>query len=183
MKKTLIGIAVVILAWMIGYVVGRNREPMTEVITQLDTLIVRDTIVREKPKEVAKWRTDTIYVAVSDTITLRDTTFIVLPREMKEYRSDDYLARVSGYEPCLDYIEVYPKTAYITKTETIKQKEKKNSIGIGIEANYSNAMNLPIQLEYSRQVLPWFSIYGYWEYELIRKNFGVGIGTQISIGF
>lgn len=183
MKKTLIGIAVVILAWVIGFVVGRNREPMTEVVTQLDTLVVRDTIVREKPKEVAKWRTDTIYVAVSDTITLRDTTFIVLPREMKEYKSDDYLARVSGYEPSLDYIEVYPKTSYITKTETVVEKRKMHSVSFGIEANYSIGMNIPIQLEYSRMVLPWFSIYGYWEYELIRKNFGVGIGTQISIGF
>lgn len=58
-----------------------------------------------------------------DTVTIHDTIFI--ESEQKEYQSENYRAWVSGYQPSLDSIEVYPKTKIITRT-----KKRKWSIGI-----------------------------------------------------
>lgn len=152
-------------------------------MVQVDTVEVRDTIEIEKPivKEVTK--TEKIYVEVRDTVTIHDTTYVVLQRESKTYKGEDYYAEVSGYEPSLDRIEVYPKTTTIYKTETKAEKKRNHSLSVGIEVNYSNAFYMPIQVEYAYSISQWLSVYGYAEHELFTRQFGVGIGTQVSIGF
>ncbi len=56
-----------------------------------------------------------------------DTTFVEVPVpiETKHYGGkpgDNYEAQVSGWHPELDWIKVFPKTAYITETKVIKKK-------------------------------------------------------------
>lgn len=83
-------------------------------------VIVRDTISVQKPvfREILK--TDTIRVTLTDTIVRGDTVY--LPKTQKYYEDDDYRAWVSGYEPSLDSLQVFPKT--ITKTATLKEWRK-----------------------------------------------------------
>ena len=58
---------------------------------------------------------------ITDTLRVRDTVYSVLNRQIKEYRDSLYYAQVSGYDPTLDFIEVYPRTVVISKTETTTQ--------------------------------------------------------------
>ena len=114
---------------------SRNREDTgapsdTIFIFHTDTSYIRDTVFVYYPRPVS--------VLVSDTLIVRDT---VLLKEHKFYKDSLYEAWVSGYEPSLDSICVFPVTKTITNTITntvIETKEvKKNTpFGIGIQAGY-----------------------------------------------
>ena len=94
------------------------KPPKTIIKTEVEEVIVRDTIIVLKPTEIERRIVDTLYVAVRDTIVRNDTT---------------YRAVVSGYSPRLESIEVYPTTIYRTKTEYQNQKF---SLGIQVGIGY-----------------------------------------------
>lgn len=106
-------------------------------MVQRDTLIVYDTIRLEKPAEIRYVRTkEVIKVPIHDTVRIHDTTFLLLKKEVREYRDSMYYAKVSGYDPSLDYIEVYPKTTTISKTETVVQKPSPWRYGVTVGLDY-----------------------------------------------
>lgn len=55
-------------------------------------------------------------------IVQNDATYIVLDREVKEYRDSTYYARISGYDPQLEQIDIFQKTIEITKEKTLYKK-------------------------------------------------------------
>lgn len=138
-KQILIIIAVLLATALIGYVVGRSHPRDIEQIVKIDTLVRYDTIKIDKPVEVRYVQTTkTIRIPVRDTIRLKDTTYVVLPKEVKEYRDSQYYAKVSGYQPSLDYIEVYPKTTTISKTETIVQSRSPLYYSLDLQLDYGS---------------------------------------------
>ena len=79
------------------------------------------------------------YWSYYDTLFVHDT---ILIREEKVYKDSTYTAWVSGYQPNLDSIEVYPRTVtnYITNEVTkmvtkIKKPKWVISVGGGIGYN------------------------------------------------
>lgn len=114
---------------------SRNREDTgapsdTIFIFHTDTSYIRDTVFVYYPRPVS--------VLVSDTLIVRDT---VLLKEHKFYKDSLYEAWVSGYEPSLDSICVFPVTKTITNTITntvieTKDVKKNTPFGIGIQAGY-----------------------------------------------
>ena len=115
---------------------------------------------------------------------MRDTVYLVLNRQIKEYRDSLFYARVSGYDPELDYIEVYPKTVVISKTETtIQDVTKRNAIALGLEANYFGSTHIPIYLEYSNMLHKNVGMYGRILYDLPTQSLGVGLGVKVCVGW
>jgi len=118
-----------------AFVLGRRtavEEPQTieRVVTKVDTF---------KAVETAYFRVfvkDTIRVAVTDTIRLRDTLFVEIPREVKEYRDSTYFARVSGFQPELEYIEVYSRTTEVTRTERVPAPRLSVGVQLGAGLQY-----------------------------------------------
>ena len=110
---------------------GHDTPPEKVVETRVDTLVVRDTIRAYKPVPFNVYVVDTLYVPVPIPGG-RDTVWAQLPREAKEYRDPDttYWAVVSGVEPRLDSIEVYPKTVFIEKAQTVYAEPSPWSWGI-----------------------------------------------------
>lgn len=111
------------------YQCNKNNNRIVEInnveTIRQDTLIVRDTLKFYKPKPIfVKSEIDTLYI--------NDTTFIELPKETKVYRDSTYEAQISGFQPNLDYISVFPKTTYIT-TEKVSYIEKKRHFNHGIQ--------------------------------------------------
>jgi hypothetical protein len=125
-----ITIATIVASYYTGYNRGYNQG-YSKVITDVtcDTIVKVDTIVREKPVVRTQHIVDTMLVAVRDTIHHLDTAYIALPRTEKVYTDSTYKAKVSGYEPSLDYIEVYPYTLTIFKTKTIHKEAPHWSVG------------------------------------------------------
>ena len=182
-KKILISITLIAAAWLIGYIGGRNYTSKPIPSATVDTLFVRDTLIVDKPAEVRyEQSVETILVPIHDTTIIHDTTYLVLRREIKEYQGEDYFARVSGYNPCLDYIEVYPKNVVISKTETTTQSVTKcNQLVLGIEAEYLCTPYIPIYLEYSRMLHKNIGIYGRLIYDLPTRTYGAGLGAKLQI--
>lgn len=138
---------IVVLALMVGsFFFGRATKVVEEVDTHIerDTIIVRDTIREYYPQEVnsSLSRIEKQYLRVGmplivlrDTVTEVDSVLVEIPIEAKEYKSEEYYAIVEGYNPRLKSIEVYPRTAYITTTETIKER-KRWGVSLGVQGGY-----------------------------------------------
>lgn len=103
--------------------------------TTTDTIKVTDTVYECRidtvhygfPVLVDDEVVDTLYLTKTEILKDTDSVFVKLPISQKHYAQDSvYDAWVSGYEPSLDSISVYPKTEYITitnetKIETVKE--------------------------------------------------------------
>lgn len=125
----LVGVALVacmLVTFQIGKGLGYDRG-FVEALNQphkADTIWKTDTHFVDRPVE--KWRTKEklvyVPVKVDSLITIHDTTYVALEREIKGYKGEHYEAQVSGVEPSLDWIKVFPKTAYIQNTVVQKKK-------------------------------------------------------------
>lgn len=101
---------------------------------KVDTLIQRDTIRLEKPVFQTKYIDRVQLVKVTDTIRLKDTLYMAMEREVKGYEGEDYKAQVSGIDPALDWVEVFPKTLTIQQQVQVPSPQRWKRIGWGVSA-------------------------------------------------
>ena len=136
-KVIAILLGVIAILGMVGtFFWGRASVKSVEVTTtkiERDTIIKHDTIKQSYPVEVEREVVRTEYKYL--TRVERDTVLVEIPIEEREYKDEEYRAIVEGYNPRLKYIEVYPKTAYITTTETIKER-KRWGFTLGAQGGY-----------------------------------------------
>lgn len=164
----------------------RNTEP------QRDTVVVQK-IVGYTPLEL---KANTIKLDVSKLSTMAmvfipyDSTkivykdrvqYIAAKRQYFYTKTDEAEIWHSGVDSTIDSLSLLFPMTTIVQTERVERKPRKHAIGIGIEANYNTTLNMPVQLEYTYNVKQWLSVYGYAEYELFRKQFGIGAGTKMFI--
>lgn len=143
-----------LLGGIIGYgVFGRGKA--TDYVSERDTSTYIDTIpyYHPVPKDsaVIRYVTRTLPVKRRDSSTtnksdtflaenyahnpsdnIRDSAAVVIPITQKRYEGDDYRAYVSGYEPRLDSIFVFPKTTVIHE----RSYKPPNKWHIGITGGY-----------------------------------------------
>ena len=108
---------------------------------EIQVVVKRDTL-RLNPvlKEIHKVTHDTIKIVMNDTIVRRDT--IYLEREQRVYEDEEYKAFVSGFQPRLDSIYVYPKTIYETKVSTRKEWRRFTygvQVGMGVVMPFNSS--------------------------------------------
>lgn len=126
-------ILIAALAFCLGWC---SRSPTKDNIRTIDTV----TSVHV----VAKVDVDTQYILSpqpyiawidnSDTIHVSDTCCHL--REYREYQDSNYYAKVSGVQPRLDELRVYPKTVYETQYIYRDIVGKPKRWGIGLSAGY-----------------------------------------------
>jgi hypothetical protein len=129
----LVAVALLVAAFLVGRCSVPRVAPESHIVERVDTVIVRDTITCERPIYRTK------YVSVTDSVrvVVHDTVVVSVPREMRVYEDSLYRAEVSGVDPTLDRIEVYPQTKIVTRTETrdIFVTSRKRW-GIGVQVGY-----------------------------------------------
>jgi hypothetical protein len=108
-------------------------------ISKTDTFTKVDTIHDSVPYPIYETLDREIQVPFPVYVTLegntvRDTVYVRVPITAKEYRTDDYRLSISGYSPSLDYIEIYRKTEYVTRTINRRW-------GVGVMAGYGVGRN------------------------------------------
>lgn len=120
-------LAAFFICCLASYFTGESKgykRGISELTTKTDTIWRTDTHFVDRPVE--KWHEveKLVYVPVNDTtlIHVHDTTYVALEREIKGYSGDNYEAQVSGIQPELDWIKVFPKTAYIKETKMVKRR-------------------------------------------------------------
>lgn len=136
--KCLLYILIAALAFCLGWC---SRSPTKDNIRTIDTV----TSVHV----VAKVDVDTQYILSpqpyiawidnSDTIHVSDTCCHL--REYREYQDSNYYAKVSGVQPRLDELWVYPKTIYETQYIYRDIVCKPKRWGIGLSAGYGVGRN------------------------------------------
>lgn len=133
-----VGVGVAMLSFAaLGFVFGRKHAlKLVSAATKTDSVVVirRDTIRLEKPVFVTKYVDRVQLVKVTDTLRLKDTLYVAMEREVKGYEGEDYKAQVSGIEPCLDWVEVFPKTITIQQQVPVPSPQRWKRIGWGVSA-------------------------------------------------
>lgn len=190
MKKYIILLAILVLGMVIGWLC-RGYHFREEV-----KMVESDTVYVYKYKSYSHvdlkgstYKLDVPVVGVPDIIFIREDStaveyrdsirYITAPREFFYTMTPEVEIWHSGIDSRIDSLNVFMRNTSITHVVT--PKEKKHSIGIGIEANYATALSVPIQLEYSYMVKPWMSLYGYAEYEPFRRQLDIGLGMKMFI--
>ena len=108
------GLFFALAAFVFGYKLSNHSEPTELIRTDTVTVIIRDTMVVEKPTEIYRYiiRYDTIrtndIVIITDTVTGEQQA--VVPIEQSVYADSTekakYTAYVSGYRAALDSIQI-----------------------------------------------------------------------------
>lgn len=129
-------IACCIIAFLGGY--DYSSKHCYNVCTVTDTIIKTDTVTLAPDtvyREVSLGE-KVVKVVVHDTLCRTDTVEVSLPYVQREYRDSNYSAWVSGYEPTLDSIRVFPRTITVHERVTVKEKSRRwgvfGGIGIGV---------------------------------------------------
>lgn len=196
MKTKIILIAVVLTAILGAFYLGQNRGVR---VTQqwyadhMDTTSVTqiDTNIDNTPKP------DTVYLAgkpvpypvyvpgeapAPEVIVKDSIVYMMLPRVVKEYKTEDYLAKVSGVEPNLDYIETYNKT--ITNTVYVPQKitPKKNYFSLDAKFMLDKYPMAPVTMNIG-YTLGMFDVYAGGGYDFLQKGMVLQAGVSAKIRF
>lgn len=159
--RTLASLILVVAVCVLCFHAGRRSAgmPVFDAVTvSADTLVVHDTVTREKPVLVHLRHTDTMLVPVVDTVRIRDTVFMALPMEQRVYGDSTYRAVVSGYRPSLDTISVYPVTRYITVTQAVRSPRRKNGLEVSAGPMMLDGLHVPVLADYWREVFPWLDV-------------------------
>lgn len=134
-----------VVSGLVGWRIGKGgKEYITKRDTVVNVVTYRDTIRVVEPKYLTKEVVRKELVYLKDTIRVHDSTFVYLPVERVEYVDTNYYAVVSGVQPKLEEISVYPKTTVVTNTvtEKIYEKRKPTRFGIGIQAGFGGMYGL-----------------------------------------
>ena len=126
MKHVIYIIIIIILVILNLYQYNKNNRIEINTVEVRDTVVIRDTVKFDNPTLIyVKTEHDTLYIESIDST-------VVMNKETKVYRDSTYEAQISGFQPHLDHIKVFPNTTYIT-TEKTSYIEKKKHFNHGIQ--------------------------------------------------
>ena len=191
MKKSLIIGALLLIIGIVAGWLCREYHFRGEVkMMQNDTIVQFDTIKYSQLELIGKnyrldipkiSRPELVFIpADSTSIIYKDRIrYVTVQRQFFYTRTPEVEIFHSGIDSRIDSLNVYAKSTIISNR--IMSKEKKHSLGVGIEASYSKDFYVPLQIEYSYKMNRFISIYGYAEYELKSRQIGAGLGARATL--
>lgn len=138
MRKIEIFCLVLVGAFLLGMASQKSLQKCSRIEerVKVDTLVIFDTIRLIEPKIERITRVERVPVPVVDTLRVKDTLFVYLDREQKQYTNPNFDAWVSGIEPRLDSIKLYPKTKIVEVEKIVQTQAKKKHWGIGVQMGF-----------------------------------------------
>lgn len=117
-----------------GFAAGYDAPHPGDTSVHTDTIYIdRPVPTSTKPAGMEFYKAGTLaamQARLDSLLAIKpDTAFVELPVPIESVRyggqpGDEYSAQISGWHPTLDWIEVYPKTAYITPPTPGPDKRK-----------------------------------------------------------
>lgn len=141
-------IALCIICFISGY--DYASKHCANVVTRTDTIIKRDTVtaVPDTVYRTIELGERIVKVAVRDTLHRIDTVTVSLPFVQKQYKDSNYSAWVSGYEPSLDSIKIFPKTIIVRESKVERKKDRRwgvyGGVGIGVSGRVTPYVGIGI---------------------------------------
>lgn len=125
-----------VVAVVLSFVAGQRHALNRLVLPQeerVDTLVVYETKLVEKPVFVEKKVIEKVPVPVSDTIIVHDTIYVYMNREQVHWQDSMSDVYASGYDVQVDSVRHNIQTQVITKERDVIVKVKpKWSIGVHV---------------------------------------------------
>lgn len=133
-------VCLLVVSVLFNIVLLVEKSPYGKQITTSDTtrVTIIDTMryLHPIPKDSIIVRYETrLLPTVRDTsmqIGCTDSVRVKIPITQKRYADSTYTAWVSGYNPILDSIYIYPRHEVVTITNTIRQKPKRWGVGLNV---------------------------------------------------
>ena len=142
-KKILIAGAVIVAALALSFMAGQRHAQKRLILPQkerVDTLVIYDTIVSEKPIYKERKVTERILVPVHDTIRVKDTLYLYAEREQVHWKDSLSDVYASGIDVEVDSVLHYIPSQVITKERDVIVKVKPKW-SIGVHAGYGGVVN------------------------------------------
>lgn len=127
-----------VVAVVLSFVAGQRHALNRLVLPQeerVDTLIVYETKLVEKPVFVEKKVIEKVPVPVSDTIVVHDTIYVYMNREQVHWQDSMSDVYASGYDVQVDSVRHNIQTQVISKERDVIVKVKPKW-SIGVHAGY-----------------------------------------------
>ena len=102
-----------------------TRVTITDTISYLQPIPVDSVVVRYETGRLPIKR-NTVQIGCTDSVEVE------IPITQKRYADSTYTAWVSGYDPSLDSIRIFPRHEVVTITNTIRQKPKRWGVGLNV---------------------------------------------------
>lgn len=176
----------IVISLLIGVAAGIFLSPLIDIDRrdipiQRDTTITVDTNIFINPIPIditVNIGNDIIEVPASD-IEVNEDSLIVLPKSVKTYSDKSYRCQVSGYQPNLDWIEVYPER--VTVKEYIPTRDRRrHSVEVSPMVIVGSKVQLPLMAgyRYSGDIFQFHASAGY---EIFTDSPMVVAGVTIPI--
>ena len=141
MRNSLIAALVILALLAICFFAGRwsyhpaEPEPVVIEKTVHDTTYIDTLVVEVAAAPCYITRTEKVYVPVPilDSVA-RDTVYAEMERVTKRYEDSTFTAVISGIEPNLDSMTVYPRKQVITINTVERNTVPPPKWGIGVQA-------------------------------------------------
>lgn len=138
MRRTLLGFVGGVIACALLFRTLPRAERRGETVADTVRVTLTDTVRIARPvtrdSVVIRYVTarlpvvrDTVHVIAREEC---DSAEVEIPVMRKRYADSTYTAWVSGYNPSLDSIHVYPRHEVVTITNTVRRKPKRWSVGL-----------------------------------------------------
>ena len=144
--KKLPWILVILLAVVCVIAWFRPHAPLpaeTRTETKVNTVVKVETLLISPPMAPL------LVFRLTDTMRIGDT---VVHREQAYYEDSLYRAWVSGYQPRLDSLQIFPRTVYRTVTNdiyhTITPKKKRWGLGLQVGYGYPSGFYFGVGMSY-----------------------------------
>lgn len=133
-------VCLLVVSVLFNIVLLVEKSPYGKQITTSDTtrVTIIDTIryLHPIPKDSIIVRYETLLLPTARDTSMQigctDSVRVEIPITQKRYADSTYTAWVSGYNPILDSISIYPRHEVVTITNTIRQKPKRWGVGLNV---------------------------------------------------
>ena len=193
-QNIVIGILLLILGGVIGWVSRPDHFRDEEKTSRIDTVVVYDTMKYSKLQltgntyilDMPKVPRVPVLIPIEnvDTIIKENKVYVSMEREYRYTEMSDVQIWHSGIDSTIDSLNVIKKNMVISKTETTTQSvTKRNTLALGAEMQYNGTTSIPIYLEYSHLLHKNVEMFGKVMYDFPSKKIGVGMGIKLQIGW
>lgn len=137
-----LALSVLVNVWQFSRRYRANMETVTDTVrvTRIDTVpyykpTAKDSIVVRYITARLPVAKNTAQEHLAEVSKMLDSANVQIPIEQKRYDDSTYTAYVSGYEPRLDSIFVFPRREVVTiSTERTAYRYRNRRFGIGVQA-------------------------------------------------
>ena len=129
-----VSVTLVVSSFLIGFGRGQNCSVIEDSV-KVDTLVICDTIVQEKPIYVDRMVIEKVLVHATDTLWQHDTLYVLMDREQIVWQDSMSRVYASGVQTQIDSVHHYVKERVVTREVTHVVK-KPCRWGVGVQMGY-----------------------------------------------